>query len=74
MEFLTGMRFPPLVGSLATATFIGAHMRHDPSFYVPFCGAFLGFWIGREFVTEIRDMAGHAYTWVNKTFLEHHRA
>lgn len=57
MDFLSGMRFPPTVGTLATTAFIGAHMRHDPQFYVPFCGLFLGFWIGREAAQSIRDIA-----------------
>lgn len=48
MDFLSGMRFPPLMGTAATTAFIAAHMRHDPQFYVPFCGLFTGFWIGRE--------------------------
>ena len=52
MDFLSGMRFPPLVGTLATAAFIAAHTRHDPVFYVPFCGLFIGFWTGRETVKK----------------------
>jgi len=68
MDFLTGMRFPPVVSSLATATFIGAHMRHDPQFYVPFCAVFLGFWVGRESASLIRDMAGRSYSFVNSAF------
>lgn len=59
MDYLSGMRFPPLVGNLATATFIAAHMRHDPQFYVPFCGIFIGFWLGREAVT----LAGRAFSY-----------
>lgn len=51
MDFLTGMRFPPVVGTLATTAFIAAHARHDPKFYVPFCGVALGFLTGREIVT-----------------------
>lgn len=58
MDFLSGMRFPPVVGTIATTAFIGAHMRHDPQFYAPFCGFFLGFWIGRESVTFCHDLAG----------------
>lgn len=51
MEFLSGMRFPPHIGSVATTAFIAAHMRHDPQFYVPFCGLFLGFCLGIESAT-----------------------
>ena len=54
MDFLAGMRFPPVVGTAATTAFIAAHMRHDPQFYVPFCGLFLGFMAGREIVTLCR--------------------
>jgi hypothetical protein len=50
MEFLSGMKFPPAVATVATAAFIAAHTRHDPLFYVPFCGLFLGFWLGRQSV------------------------
>lgn len=63
MDFLSGMRFPPIIGSLATATFIGAHMRHDPVFYVPFCGLFIGLWTGRESVTLLKDLSGRAYSY-----------
>ncbi|HEV8051716.1 MAG TPA: hypothetical protein VGP47_04410 [Parachlamydiaceae bacterium] len=48
MDFLSGMRFPPAIGTLATAAFIAAHTRHDPQFYAPFCGLFIGFWLGRQ--------------------------
>ncbi len=58
MDFLSGMRFPSEIGTVATATFIGAHMRHDPQFYVPFCGLFLGLWIGREAVGIVKDLGG----------------
>ena len=53
MDFLSGMRFSPVMGTLATTAFIVAHMRHDAKFYVPFCGLFLGFWIGREAVVLV---------------------
>ncbi|MEI8365467.1 MAG: hypothetical protein WCF65_03520 [Parachlamydiaceae bacterium] len=51
MDFLAGMRFPPAIGTIATTAFIAAHTRHDPKFYVPFCGLFLGFLCGREIVS-----------------------
>ena len=56
MDFLSGMRFPPLVGTIVTSAFIAAHIRHDPPFYVPFTGLFLGFWIGREAVVFARNL------------------
>jgi hypothetical protein len=62
MDFLSGMRFPPLIGSLATATFIGAHMRHDPLFYVPFCGFFVGFWLGRDSINLGKDLTNYAFS------------
>ena len=61
MDFLAGMRFPPPIGTLATAEFIGAHMRHDPKFYVPFCGLFLGFFVGRESVSIGKDLGGRLF-------------
>jgi hypothetical protein len=60
MDFLSGMRFPPLVGTLATATFIAAHIRHDPLFYAPFCGLFIGFWLGRDGLCYGRDLGNYA--------------
>lgn len=54
MDFLSGMRFPPTMSSLATTAFIAAHMRHDPQFFIPFCGLFIGFWLGRETVSKIK--------------------
>lgn len=61
MDFLSGMRFPPEIGSVATTAFIAAHMRHDPQFFVPFCGLFIGFWLGREMVTAARDLSNYAF-------------
>jgi hypothetical protein len=61
MNFLSGMRFSPLIDSLATTTFIGAHMRHDPQFYVPFCGLFLGLWLGREMVCASKDLGSRLF-------------
>lgn len=58
MDFLSGMKFPPPAGTLATAVFIAAHTRHDPLFYSPFCGLFIGFWLGRQGMISARDMAG----------------
>jgi len=58
MDFLTGMRFPPLIGSLGTTAFFGAHLRHDPSFYVPFCGLFIGFWLGNEATVAAKNLSG----------------
>lgn len=55
LDFLTRMRFPATVGTLATAAFIMEHTRHDPIFYVPFCGLALGFLTGREFVPIVRQ-------------------
>lgn len=62
MDFLSGMRFPPLIGTLATATFIAAHTRHDPLFYAPFCGLFIGFWLGRDGVRYGKDLASYTVT------------
>lgn len=55
MDFLSGMKFPPLAGTLATTAFIAAHTRHDPAFYVPFCGLFIGFWTGREIAIHLSN-------------------
>lgn len=58
MDFLSGMRFPPVAATLATTAFIAAHLRHDPKFYAPFCGLFLGVWTGREAVFLSHALAG----------------
>lgn len=64
MDFLSGMRFPPLINTLATASFIGAHLRHDPLFYVPFSGLFLGFWIGKDSMALTREMSSRVISHV----------
>jgi len=56
MDFLSGMRFPAFVGTLATTAFIVDHMRHSPGFHVAFCGSFLGFGIGREVVVLAKTL------------------
>lgn len=48
MDFLADMRFPTTAGTIATAVFIAEHLHHNPKFYVPFCGFFLGFWFSRS--------------------------
>lgn len=48
MEFLSGMRWPAAASMISTALFIVSHLRHDPLFFVPFCGFFSGVWAGRE--------------------------
>lgn len=60
MDFLSGMKFPPPAGTIATAVFIAAHTRHDPAFYVPFCGLFMGFCLGRQGTVFSKDLLGHA--------------
>ena len=64
MDFLSGMRFPQPIGTLATTAFIAAHMRHDPQFYVPFCGLFVGFWFGKEAVVVTRDLGGRCFNYI----------
>lgn len=61
MDFLSGMRFPPLIGTLATTGFIAAHTRHDPLFYTPFCGLFIGFWLGRDSVRCGKDLSSYIF-------------
>lgn len=61
MDFLCGMRFPPIIGTLATATFIAAHTRHDPFFYAPFCGLFIGFWLGREGAMQGKNLMNYVF-------------
>ncbi len=46
MEFMSGKIFPTWATHLVTTAFIGAHMRHDPQFFVPFSGLFLGWGAG----------------------------
>jgi hypothetical protein len=50
MEFLSGTKFPPTVNLVSTAVFIAAHARHDPTFYGPFIGLFVGNWCGIQVV------------------------
>lgn len=62
MNYLSGMRFPPVVNSVVTAAFIGAHIRHDPQFFVPFVGLFVGIWIGRDGAEMVRDLGGRFFS------------
>lgn len=48
MEFLSGKVFPQWTVRVVTTAFIAAHVRHDPAFFVPFCGLFVGWWAGSE--------------------------
>ncbi len=48
MDFLSQVRFPPAIASIATTAFIATHIRHDPFFFIPFCGFFLGFGLGHR--------------------------
>lgn len=61
MEYLSGTKFPAVVARIVTAVFIGAHIYHDPKFFVPFCGVFLGFWIGKEVVHGCANLLGRGY-------------
>lgn len=70
MDFLSGMRFPPPAGTLATAVFIAAHTRHDPSFYAPFCGLFIGFWFGKQGALYTRDLLGYTVSCFSANSLE----
>jgi hypothetical protein len=48
MEFLSGKVFPQWAVRIVTTAFIAAHVRHDPQFFVPFSGLFIGWWAGAE--------------------------
>lgn len=54
MEFLSKRSYPKWTVHVVTTAFIGAHIRHDPLFFVPFCGAFVGVWAGGEVVHFLR--------------------
>ena len=62
MDFLSGVRFPPPMGTLATTAFITAHIRCDPSFYAPFCGTFIGFWTGNQGINYARDFCNRRFS------------
>lgn len=62
MNYLSGMRYPPAVNSVVTAAFIGAHIRHDPQFFVPFVGLFVGIWIGRDGTDLVKDLGGRFFS------------
>jgi hypothetical protein len=70
MDFLSGTRFPPPMVTLATAAFIAEHTCHHPQFYSPFCGLFLGFWVGRHGADYARDLVNYAFTNLGKVFIQ----
>lgn len=60
MDFLSGIRFPSEMSNIATAVFIGACIRHDPVFYIPFSGFFLGFGAGHEISKSMTPVVNNA--------------
>lgn len=62
MEFLSQTKFPASVARIVTAVFIGAHIRHDPVFFVPFCSVFLGFGVGKDIVLGSVSLTGRTFT------------
>jgi hypothetical protein len=61
MNYLSGLRYPAVINSVVTAVFIGAHVRHDPLFFVPFVGLFVGVWVGSSAITITRDLQGRVF-------------
>lgn len=57
MEYLSGTKFPAVVIQVVTAVFIGAHIQHQPGFYVPFTGVFVGFWSAKQASAGIEALA-----------------
>jgi len=62
MELLSKRRFPPIMGLAVTSALLSRHIHHDPQFYVPFCGLFLGFWIGIESANTLKDLGGRMFS------------
>lgn len=58
MEFFSDTKFPESSVRIVSALFIADHIDHSPNFYAPFCGLFVGLFVGRESV----GYAKHAYT------------
>ncbi len=48
MEFLSGKVWPLWTVHIVTTAFVAAHVRHDPAFFVPFSGLFIGWWAASE--------------------------
>lgn len=61
MTFLSKRKFSIEINTVVTALFIGAHVRHDPTFFVPFTALFLGFWVGNECSDLLRDLGGRTF-------------
>lgn len=64
MEFLSGRAFSPWVAHVVTTVFVAAHIRHDPHFFVPFCGLFVGWWAGEEVATAAFNLGQRATAWL----------
>ena len=63
MEFLSGRAFSPWVAHVVTTLFVAAHIRHDPLFFVPFCGVFVGWWAGEEVALAAQNFGQRATLW-----------
>lgn len=64
MEYLSGTKFPAVVVQVVTAIFIGAHIHHQPGFYVPFCGVFVGFWTGKQASAGAQALSHKMVEWL----------
>lgn len=63
MEYLSGMKYPLGISTAVTGIFIAEHVYHNPCFYVPFAGFFVGLWAGKEATLGACTLAGHAASW-----------
>ncbi len=63
MEFLSGKSFEPWIVHVVTTLFVGAHVRHDPHFFVPFCGLFIGWRGGEEASAMAYHLSKRAVNW-----------
>jgi len=53
VEYLSGTKFPDELIAVVTAIFIAEHVQHNPDFYVPFCGVWLGFAAGKNAINAL---------------------
>lgn len=64
MEYLSGMKYPAGISTVVTGVFIAEHVVHNPCFYVPFAGFFVGIWAGTQATLGACTLAGHVATWM----------
>ena len=64
MEWLTDRGYPRWSTHVVTVAFIGEHVRHDPLFFSPFVGLFIGRWAGNNIAAWSCPVGSRSISWI----------